>query len=293
MAKKVLVLSGGGVKGTLQIEILKELEKRGELKNIDFIIGSSVGAINGSLLATGFRSAKDICDIYPDMIKKIFKRKLIPPIYDRKNFIDAWHKMFDPIEYKMKNLKIKMIISAIDFAEKKTHFFKSWKDGDKDENVLDVVLRSFAAPFYFGFLPDPNTRRVYGDGGMGNDNIPITEALLEAINLDMFTEDSVKFIVVGTGFTNISESYDKVSKEGFVRQTLDFMNPGDGGYARAVARSEQLGQLEFICKKFNNFHFDYYDIEIPKELDKMDAVKYIPQYKDYGMKASVKPLISI
>ncbi|MEM4261084.1 MAG: patatin-like phospholipase family protein [Candidatus Woesearchaeota archaeon] len=290
MKKKALVLSGGGVKGTLQVEILKELEKKGELKNLNFIIGSSVGAINGSIIASGKISAVNLCQIYPDMIKSIFKKRLIPPIYDRRNFIDIWRRRIGVV--KMKDLITPMIITAIDFAGKKTHFFKSWED--KEEDVMNVVLRSFAAPFYFGFLSDcANTGRVYGDGGMGDDNLPITEAILEAVNLDWFNEEEVKFIVIGTGYVDITEKCDVVAKEGFIRQTLDFVKPSDGGFARMVSRTEQLGQLEFICKKFKNVHFDYYDIQIPKSMDKMDAVNLIPQYKEYGLKASIKPLISM
>lgn len=293
MAKrKVLILSGGGCKGVLQVEILKELEKRGELNDLSLIVGSSVGAINGTILASGKLTAQQLRDTYPDMLKEIFKKKLfsfIPPIYDRNNFVKVWQKLIGSM--KMKELKVPMVISTIDFCKKESHFFKSYKDTNVDEDVLTVVQRSFAAPYYFGFLPDSTTQRVYGDGGMSTDNLPIVESILETIGLD-WMNDEVKLIIIGTGFVDISEPFDKASKENFIQQIFDYMNPGDGGLARAMSRTNQLGQLKFITNTYSNIHYDYYDIQIPKSLDKMDALNYITQYQQFGLQASLKPLIT-
>lgn len=293
MAKKILILGGGGCKGTLQIEVLKELEQNEKLNNIDLIIGSSVGAINGAILATNKLTATQLRNIYPDMIKYIFKKKPlpIPPIYDRNRFFEVWN-IYIGNNVKLGNVQKKLVISTIDFCKKEPHFFKSWKPDDSQENMNIVVARSFAAPYYFGFLADPNTQRVYGDGGMGYDNLPISEALLETIGLNWFNEE-IKFIIIGTGFVDITEQYKDVSKKGFIKQTLDFISPNDGGFCRASSRIKQLTHLKFICSKFNNVHFDYYDIQIPKELNGIDKTCYITEYQKYGLEASKKPLISI
>ncbi len=288
--KRILICGGGGVKGALQVEILKEIEKRGELDELDLIMGTSVGAINGSILASGKLTAEYLSKLYPELIKRVFKKKFFPsfPIYDRKNFIEVWMDIVGM--QKMGSVKIPLIITSVDFVEKKTHFFKSWED--TNEYILTVVLRSFAAPLYFGMIPDDKTQRVYGDGGMGDDNLPITEGILEVINKGWIDEE-VKFTIVGTGFSDIKEDYDHVKKQKTVAQLIDFMKPSDGGFARMVSRQKQIGQLEFISKKFNNIHFDYYDIEIPKRLDKMDNVKAFDEYISYGYKASQKPLKSM
>ncbi|WBX73763.1 patatin-like phospholipase family protein [Tenacibaculum pacificus] len=47
-----LVLSGGGAKGFAHIGVLKELEKAGV--QVDYIGGTSMGAIIGGLYATGY-----------------------------------------------------------------------------------------------------------------------------------------------------------------------------------------------------------------------------------------------
>ena len=161
--KKVIVLAGGGAKGMLQVEILKQLEDRGELKDIDLIFGSSVGAINGSILASGKLTANEMRNIYPDMLKQIFKKKFIPipPIYNRKQFFDIWMNKIGMI--KMKDVKTKLVISTIDFCKKEPHFFKSWDEDNAEEYVMTVVARSFAAPYFFDgcdddvFVPTTNT----------------------------------------------------------------------------------------------------------------------------------------
>lgn len=288
--KKILCLSGGGAKGVLEVEILKELEKRGELENIDMILGSSVGAINGSILASGKLTMEQLAKIYPDMLKKVFKKKLIsfPPIYDRKNFDKAFSEIIGNIYFSA--VKIPLVISSIDFVEKRTHFFKSWEDGN--ERLIHIVEKSFAAPFYFSLLNDSESKKCWGDGGCGNYNIPIIPAILESIAKKWLQSEDVKFIIVGTGYSDISEKYEDVKKEGFVRELLDFMSPKDGGIARLTSRQEQIGCIQFLSKYFQNIHFDYYDIEIPKKLDAMDNIKAYNDYVKYGFEASKKPLIS-
>lgn len=50
--KRVLVLSGGGARGAFQVGALHELYRNG-LQQFDAIVGTSVGALNGALVAQG------------------------------------------------------------------------------------------------------------------------------------------------------------------------------------------------------------------------------------------------
>ena len=59
-----LVLSGGGAKGFAHIGVLKEIEKSG--LQIDYIGGTSMGAIIGGLYASGY-SASQIEKIITDV----------------------------------------------------------------------------------------------------------------------------------------------------------------------------------------------------------------------------------
>jgi len=287
-SRHILVLGGGGCRGILQMEILKELEFRGELNDVDLIFGTSVGGINGAMFAVG-RSMIDIRNGYKDFVHRVFRKKLlpIPPIYDRQNFISCWNEIIGMKRFK--DVKIPLVLSSIDMVTKRSHFFKSYTD--PYELLLEMVLRTFSAPYYFGTLTDDVSDRVYGDGGMGEDNLPITESILEAISLGWIGDD-IKLTIVGTGFRNIVEKFNKVKNKSTIAEVMDYISPSNGGFARMVSRQKQLGQLVFLAKSFDNFNFNYYDIMIPKRLDKMDNIKAYDEYVKYGYEASKTPLIS-
>jgi len=289
--KNICVLGGGGAKGMLQITIINELYKMGMWPDFDIYFCSSVGALNGAALASGNIDPSSLFSIWPDLAKKAFKReRILSPIYNRQNVIDVWRQIVK--KKKMKDVDIKLVISSIDFVEMKQHFFKSWED--KEMLLEDAIVRSFAAPYYFGKIIDNKFKKVWGDGGMANDNLPITEALLETINhgWDWNTEN-IKFTVIGTGFQDISQPFEIVSKHGLLGQLLSFMKPGDGGLARVLSRQNQLGQLLFIAKYFPKIKFDYYDSVIPERMDGMDKINCIGDYIHFGINAAKKPLISI
>ena len=80
-----LVLSGGGAKGFAHIGVLKELEKAGV--QIDYIAGTSMGAIIGGLYASGYSASQIeqiiaetdfftlLQDIYPRRSKPFFEKE--------------------------------------------------------------------------------------------------------------------------------------------------------------------------------------------------------------------------
>ena len=63
MGKKAVVLSGGGAKGGYQIGVWKVLRQMGFTP--DIVVGTSVGALNGALMALdNFDAALDIWEKY-------------------------------------------------------------------------------------------------------------------------------------------------------------------------------------------------------------------------------------
>lgn len=291
MSKYIYVLSGGGAKGMYQATVLKELFIKGKYNRPNLIVGSSVGGINGAALGSEEITPLKLWEQYPRLAKKIFDReRLFAPIYSRNNFLGAWNSLIRASNFG--DLRIKTIISSVDFVEKKQHYFKSWID--KNIPLTEVIMRGFAAPYYFGRMNDPKNKRVWGDGGMGYDNLPITEAIMETIVQGWIhdTED-VNFIVIGTGFQNIVESYEKVADDRTFNQLFDFMIPKEGGLARVLSRQNQIGQLVFLAKNFNNIHFKYYDCIMSKKIDKMDNIKALDKYIDLGIKSASSPLMEM
>jgi patatin-like phospholipase/acyl hydrolase len=118
MVKRILCCSGGGCKGYAQVQVLKKLEQQyGPLhERYDLIVGSSVGSINGSMVASGRITMERLDQIYEPMIKNVFKKRFGIPYYDRKNFINVW---IDEIGFiKMKECKTKLQISSVNVCDK-------------------------------------------------------------------------------------------------------------------------------------------------------------------------------
>lgn len=294
--KRLAVFSGGGCKGYMPLFTLIKLENQfGPLyRYYDLMAGSSVGAINAAILSTGKMSVKTLISIYPDLIKQVFKKNgwFNGTIYNRENFIKIWDQLIGK-DFKMKDCKCKLQITSVNFLNQENHFFKSWEEKDGNEKLLDVVLRSFAAPLYFGVLIDYVKKMIWFDGGMGNANLPIDRAFTEARDILKWANDIIQVDAFGCGYTNSSLSFEEGIKHKTFRQLLNYFDFNDGGLARAQARSEQVKKMEIIAKNNNNFGFSYYDIEIPKNMDKLDGIKFLEQYKEYGIKMSEKPLIEI
>jgi len=289
MTKRILCCSGGGAKGFAQIQVLKKFEKEyGSLSEYyDLICGSSVGAINGAMIASGKITMKKLENIYPDMIKKIFKRRFRIPLYDRKEFYKIFVDKIGII--KMNECKTKVQITSLSLCDKRNHFFKSWtKDGE--QLLVSEVAKSFAAPFYFGTFIDEEHKHVFFDGGMGVANIPVAYAIVEAQLL--WPKDNWHFDIVGCGFSDQSIPFKKAKKYKVVRQLGQYFNLSDGGLAREQVRQEQIGAIQQLASTTDKITFRYYDTVIPKKIDKLDGIKYLEQYKTFGQKMAKQPLIS-
>jgi len=295
--KKIVVLSGGGAKGMIQSECLNQLEQRGELKDIDLYLGTSVGSINASILASGVCSARDLSGLYKDMAYKVFRKrskffnKLRPPIYDRQNFINCFNNIVGQ-DFLISQVRTPLIVTSVDMTNKKVVFFKSYKDKYKYNKLLDVVCKSFAAPYYFGEIDDDRNEVKYADGGMGVDNLPISEAILEMFK-NGWQCDQVQFIIVGCGYSQVPEDYKSNKGASTAHQLSEYMDPLDGGLAREMSRNWQLGYLQLLCGFMPNVHMKYYDCLLPEEMDRMDKLEYLDLYHDKGNVMSRSPLINI
>jgi len=294
--KKILCLSGGGVKGIAQLEVLKMLEKkcgRPLCEEYDLIMGTSVGAINAAIIATGKVSMEDLCAKYPDIIRAVFKKRgaFKTPKYDRNNFSIEWNKLIG--NFKFKDVKTRLIITTVDLVSDRNIFYKSWHDSDGDKQLLEYVLRSFAAPLYFGQIPDKETGMVYSDGGVGNANMPISEAKLQAEAFCWYTNgEEVEIHAIGALFDSFTPSFDEVAKGKWVDQVLEFINPQEGGLARVQSRLDQIRMMDYICAKIPTIKFKYWDSPADGKKMILDGVEYMTYYRALGTLMADKPLIS-
>ena len=197
-----LVLSGGGAKGLAHIGAIKVIEDSGV--KIDYIAGTSMGAIVGALYASGYSS---------DELLVLFKQanfeKLIRDDFQRKNKSSFERKDTDKhaVTLPFNNFKL-TIPSAISKGQNVYNFYAKLLDHVKDVNDFSKLPIPFLCiatdvetgkqvVFNEGYLPDVITAsgaiptlfepvnlngKLLVDGGVSN-NYPIDELLAKGVDI--------------------------------------------------------------------------------------------------------------
>lgn len=187
-----LVLSGGGGRGAYQIGVWKALNELGI--EVAAVYGTSVGAINGALIALGdFEFAEkswlevtfeDVMDI-PESIKKIITGKFtdltIPEAIDAaKQLISERGIDITPLREKMKNLlpeekirasKVHYGLVAYSISELKPYML--YIEEIPKGMLADYILSSANFPL---FKREEIGGRLFVDGGVYS-NIPVKMAI--------------------------------------------------------------------------------------------------------------------
>jgi NTE family protein len=193
--KKIgLVLSGGGAKGFAHIGVLKVLEKAGV--KIDFIGGTSMGAVVGGLYATGYNATQidsifeftDFDELLQDYIPRTSKS-----FYEKRN--DEMYAVSLPFEHFKIGVPIALskgmynynLIAKLthnvrhvrDFSKLPIPFVCVATDIEKGEEVIlnkgylaQAMMASSAFPSLFS--PVEIDGKILIDGGVTN-NYPVEE----------------------------------------------------------------------------------------------------------------------
>ncbi len=157
--KSGLVLSGGGARGIAHLGAVKALYEEGHA--FDVIIGTSMGAIAGSILADGYHPDEIVEMLTPSVLKTFIKtditknglmtmkggREFLKKILRAKNFED---------------LRIPFIATATCLNDGRAHYFEKG-------NIIDAVMASASIPVVFS--PVVINGLQYVDGGVLN-NLP-------------------------------------------------------------------------------------------------------------------------
>jgi NTE family protein len=179
--KKILILSGGGIKGIAHIGALCALQEHNILDEIDTIIGTSVGAIIGLLFLIGY-SAKELYKIIQILeFKKLIHFNLHNilnnyGIDDGEKIINVITKLLEKKKIdsniNLKDLhdltKKKIIITVTSVNDKKAIYMSY--ENYPNINILQCIRMSFSIPFFF--IPVLYENKYYIDGGC-MDNMPI------------------------------------------------------------------------------------------------------------------------
>ena len=212
---RILSLDGGGIRGLLMAILLERLEQAqpGWLAQIDLFAGTSTGGLLALGLAAG-RTPTEARRLYEQNGKKVFADtkqddvgdlgKLAGAEYDNKQLKEILLTEFGDLT--LGDLTRKVLISSFDLDNEpqepcqvrtwQARFFHNYPglDSDADQLVVDVALRTSAAPAYFP------TYQGYIDGGIVANN-PSVCALAQALHLPtggQMLEDIV-LLSAGTG----------------------------------------------------------------------------------------------
>ena len=286
--KRVLVLKGGGLRGLIQLDALRTIERHFHKpihQIFDLIVGTSVGSVTGGIMAKGDHTVEQYIEIFLTYFPLIFKSKwwrvLFGALYSRKNFYLMWKHLFYQKTILMKDCRTMFMATAVNVCDNRTHYFKSWEQKDGNEELRLQIAKSFAAPFYFGHLVDYKEKAVWIDGGAGTSNTPLDIALTETINLG-WNNELTQFILLGTGTSDLSIPFDIARKQGEIRQMYSYIRPREGGLARIQSTLNKVQRMQIMAKANPLLDFRYYDVEIGQKMDALARVKYLPEYLAFG-----------
>ncbi len=213
---RILSLDGGGIRGLLTTELLERLEiNLGFIDQVDLFAGTSTGGVIALGLAAGY-SPGEIGELYEIHAREAFADtvlddfvdlgKLVGAEYDFWNLKKILKRRFGHMT--LADLPRRVLITTFDLddenpnAENRTwkpKFFHNFPglDSDEHELIIDVALRTSAAPTFFpvyqGFI----------DGGVVANN-PSTCALAQALHPETGGQAlaDVALFSVGTGRNN-------------------------------------------------------------------------------------------
>ncbi|KAF2465829.1 FabD/lysophospholipase-like protein [Lindgomyces ingoldianus] len=216
---RILSLDGGGVRGIVELEVLRLLQKqlgdRLPIQNFfDIIVGTSTGSIIALALGVLGLSVDDCTTKFSELCRTAFtKRKTYMtlrskfsavlfrgsiyrtrPLYDslRQSLGDA--RIFGGAGKKSHFYDIKVAVTSTDELAKNAiimanynrqgenyarHIFQRPSDPNKELMIWEAAAASAAAPPYFTAFWHPETSREYLDGAFHNNN-PVRVAYREA-----------------------------------------------------------------------------------------------------------------
>jgi patatin-like phospholipase/acyl hydrolase len=225
---RILSLDGGGIRGVLTAVLLKRLDQiqPGFLEKVDLFAGTSTGGILALALAAGF-APEECKELYVKFGPEIFANpipdwidggSLFGAKYENDNLARAVRRYFG--DRTLRDLLPRhVLISSFDLdnqenSNRNPEQFRTWKakffhnyaneerGADLNEALVDVALRTSAAPTYFPIYDG------YVDGGVVANN-PSMCAVAQALDSGQhlngqggwtpITLDDIVVLSLGTG----------------------------------------------------------------------------------------------
>jgi uncharacterized protein len=292
---RILSLDGGGIRGILTATLLERLEQArpGFMEKVDLFAGTSTGGI----LALGFAAGmtpSQARNLYLTCGEKVFSETLIDEIRDLGSLIGADYEI-GPLKSVLEkqfgwmtlgDLQKKVLVAtfqldngATDPASRawKAKFFHNYPgaDSDAEQRVVDVAVRTSAAPTYFPIY------QGYVDGGVVATN-PGMCALAQALHPEggMQKLEDIVLLSLGTG-RNPNYLALKDADWGLVQwapHLVSLMLEGSAGLA------------DYQCKQVLGSCYLREDVLLPVPIG-MDRVDKVPLLIEIALQQNLDPVL--
>jgi len=191
--RAILCLDGGGMRGILTIQLLKQLEVTAGIpcyQLFDMVAGTSTGGIIAGLILTG-HTALQIEDMYEKLVTQVFDQRLLgnrfinAPAFTKEKYRQLLESIVHDttLQQACEANDLDFMITSQDISAGEETFFSCFKqnDGSFYGTYKDVLLRAvmeatMSAPTYFYPL------ERFLDGGTTTYNNPSLAAFMEAVS---------------------------------------------------------------------------------------------------------------
>ncbi|HEX6385230.1 MAG TPA: patatin-like phospholipase family protein [Anaerolineae bacterium] len=256
---RILSLDGGGIRALQTAILLERLEASvpGYLTHVNLFAGTSAGGILALALAAGYTPA-EAHHLYLDSAASVFadrtvaegrERGITAAFYGNENLKASLLSIFG--QQTLADLPQRVLVPAFDLDNQATGpgQLRTWKlkffhnfpgpDSDGHERVVDVAMRTSAAPIYFPIY------QGYVDGGIVVKN-PAMCAVAQAIDAATGgqTLPDVALLSVGTGRNpNFLELGHDDGDWGSVQWSADMRLLG-------VTMGNDVDVVDYQCRRF-------------------------------------------
>ncbi len=299
---RILSLDGGGVRGIYTATVLEQLEAAhpGTIGSVNLFAGTSTGSIIAVGLAAGYtpRQLRELYENFADDVFADSRRDNLTDLgfavgaqYDHAGMRKILTRYFG--DMRLRDLDARILVPSFDLSSRTRSGERMWKpkffhnfdhSEDSNERVIDVVMRSSAAPTYFPVF------QGYIDGGVVANN-PSMAALAQALDANTGSQflNELVMLSIGTGRNRkFIEAYNSDwgwsqwafrrrpnSDPPFELPLLELLMDGSSGVAHYQC-------TRLLGRRYHRFN------PILDEYVALDDIRHIPRLKRWARSADLK-----
>jgi patatin-like phospholipase/acyl hydrolase len=302
MAYRILCFDGGGTRGLYMAVLFERLcrEIPELVDRADLLAGTSAGALIALGLALG-RTPEFMATTYRQRARRIFDDSWLDNIKDLGQLVGAQYENTELRRLceevggatRMKELQKRVLVPAFQLDNRLPG--RSWKpkffhnilppegvhldDSDAEELVVDVALRSSAAPSYFP------TYQGYADGGLVANN-PSMAAIALALDVRAGNQHLRDVRVLSVGMGTVPKYVDAGASG-----RLDW---GVAQWAFPLIHilfEGVMGVADYQCRQLLGARYHRLSPLLPRDLA-LDDVKHLDELAGWAMREDIAPTVA-